>query len=58
MTKPKPRHKTAERQRKARESRILRLVAKGYTYEQIGAMLTPKITRQRVGAIVAAAEVE
>lgn len=44
-----------ERESAKRLSRILRLVEEGYSYEEIGRMLSPQITRQRVGQIVRAA---
>lgn len=51
-----PYHRDIERNARARRERILSLVERGYSYTQIGAMLTPQISRQRVGQIVAGAK--
>jgi uncharacterized protein YjhX (UPF0386 family) len=53
--KPIPKRIKLERDAAARVSRILRLVQDGFSYEEIGRMLEPKISRQRVGQIVKAA---
>jgi hypothetical protein len=47
MSKQLPRKLSA-----ARKSRILRLVKAGYNYAEIGDMLVPKVSRQRVWQIV------
>lgn len=48
-----PYHKNAERQAKMRRERIASLIERGYSYTQIGAMMDPPISRQRVGQLVA-----
>lgn len=48
-----PYHKDAERNARLRRERIASLVERGYSYTQIGEMMDPKISRQRVGQLVA-----
>lgn len=57
MTRSKretPYHRTQMDTATKRRARILKLVADGYSYSQIGDMLDPKVTRQRIGQIVRA----
>jgi DNA-binding NarL/FixJ family response regulator len=58
MTKhsPVPARVKQERESAKRLSRILRLIDDGYSYAEIGRMLCPQITRQRVSQIVRAAQ--
>jgi hypothetical protein len=56
MSKQLPRKLVQEKKSAARKSRILRLVKAGYNYAEIGDMLVPKVSRQRVWQIVKAAQ--
>ena len=47
-----PYHKEMERSSRLRRERIASLVERGYSYAQIGEMMVPKISRQRVGQLV------
>ncbi len=48
-----PYHKELERTSRLRRERIASLVERGYSYSQIGKMMDPPISRQRVGQLVA-----
>jgi hypothetical protein len=56
MSKRVPHRRRQEKKAAERLFRILRLVDDGYTYEEIGKMLVPNITRQRVGQLVRGAQ--
>lgn len=49
--KSKPFHKTAERNAKVRRERVASLIERGYSFRQIGTMMDPPISGQRVGQI-------
>lgn len=49
-----PYHKALERTSRLRRERIASLVERGYSYRQIGKMMDPPISGQRVGQLVAA----
>ena len=49
-----PFHKEAERSARLRRERIASLVERGYSDAQIGKMMDPPISRQRVGQLFAA----
>ena len=46
-----PYHKEMERTSRLRRERIASLVERGFSYAQIGAMMDPPISRQRVGQL-------